>query len=64
MHTGPFVLDLGDVLYAPNCFRDGEGRHIMLGWFQEHPSRRGAFDYSGCLTLPRILTRRGAFECL
>ena len=32
--VGPFVLDLGDALYAPNCFRDGQGRHLMLGWFQ------------------------------
>lgn len=57
--AGPFPLDLGDLLYAPNCFEDGRGRHIMLGWLQEHASRQGDFDYSGCLTLPRILTVRG-----
>lgn len=57
--AGPFPLDLGDLLYAPNCFEDGRGRHIMLGWLQEHASREGDFDYAGCLTLPRILTVRG-----
>ena len=57
--TGPSVLDLGDVLYAPNCFRDGSGRHIMLAWLQEHASRQTPFDYSGCITLPRVLTLAG-----
>lgn len=58
--AGPFRLDLGDVLYAPNCFRDGEGRLLMVGWMQEGASRDSSqFDYSGCLTLPRILTQQG-----
>ena len=57
--AGPFVLDLGDMLYAPNCFRDGRGRQIMLAWLQEHSSREGAVDYSGCITLPRVLTLAG-----
>ncbi len=58
--SGPFVLDLGDMLYAPNCFRDGQERHIMVAWLQEHASRQASFDYSGCITLPRVLTLSGA----
>jgi sucrose-6-phosphate hydrolase SacC (GH32 family) len=54
------VLDLGDMLYAPNCFRDGQERHIMVAWLQEHASRQASFDYSGCITLPRVLTLSGA----
>jgi sucrose-6-phosphate hydrolase SacC (GH32 family) len=59
--AGPFLLDLGDALYAPNCFRDGSGRRLMLGWFQELGARGPSadFTYSGCLTLPRVLSRRG-----
>lgn len=60
MGPGPFLLDLGDVLYAPNCFRDGSGRLLMVGWLQEGSLRdASAFDYSGCLSLPRVLTLRG-----
>jgi hypothetical protein len=34
----------------------------MLGWFQELGARGPASEstYSGCLTLPRVLSRRGA----
>lgn len=32
---GPFRLDLGDVLYAPNVMRDDAGRVVMWGWLQE-----------------------------
>lgn len=60
--AGPFPLDLGDSLYAPNCFKDGLGRRLMLGWFQELGARGPSSEstYSGCLTLPRVLSRRGA----
>lgn len=60
--SGPFLLDLGDALYAPNCFKDGQGRRLMLGWFQELGGRgpSSGFTYSGCLTLPRVLSRQGA----
>jgi beta-fructofuranosidase len=57
--TGPFPLDLGEVLYAPNCFLDGSGRCIMLAWMQEYGRRDIDYDYAGCLTLPRVLTLRG-----
>lgn len=37
---GPYRLDLGDVLYAPNVLRDGGGRLLLWGWLQvRHPSR-------------------------
>jgi hypothetical protein len=35
---GPFRLDLGDVLYAPNVMRDDHGRVVMWGWLQEKRS--------------------------
>lgn len=58
--AGPFLLDLGDVLYAPNCFRDDTGRLLMVGWMQEGASRDSSlFEYSGCLSLPRVLTQQG-----
>ena len=56
--AGPHLLDLGDCLYAPNCFRDAEGRNIMLAWLQEL-RKGGGFDYAGCISLPRVLTYKG-----
>jgi beta-fructofuranosidase len=32
--AGPFRLDLGDVLYAPNILTDGQGRQLLWGWLQ------------------------------
>eukprot|EP00210_Caulerpa_lentillifera_P005193 g4963.t1 len=52
---GPFRLDLGDVLYAPNLLEDDQGRHVLWGWIQEL-SRTGEHDYAGCLTVPRVLS--------
>ena len=57
-HSGPFRLDLGDVLYAPNAFVDGSGRALLVAWEQDLRSG-GGFDYAGCLSLPRVLTLRG-----
>ncbi|KAK9807040.1 hypothetical protein WJX72_011542 [[Myrmecia] bisecta] len=54
---GPYLLDLGDVLYAPNSFRDASGRTLMLAWLQEL-RKGGGFDYAGCLSLPRVLALR------
>ena len=56
--VGPHLLDLGDALYAPNCFQDAQGRNIMLGWLQEL-RKGGVFDYAGCISLPRVLTYKG-----
>jgi hypothetical protein len=32
--AGPFRLDLGDVVYAPNIMTDGQGRHLLWAWLQ------------------------------
>lgn len=48
---GPFRLDLGDVLYAPNVMRDDHGRVVLWGWLQEKRTVRGA----GC-------TARGLYD--
>lgn len=56
--AGPHLLDLGDVLYAPNCFQDAQGRSIMLAWLQEL-RQGGGFDYAGCISLPRVLSYKG-----
>jgi len=48
---GPFRLDLGDVLYAPNVMRDDQGRVVLWGWLQEKRTVRGA----ACLQCTRII---------
>ncbi|GFR46492.1 hypothetical protein Agub_g8070, partial [Astrephomene gubernaculifera] len=54
--VGPFKLDLGDVLYAPNTLEDtAKGRTLLWGWNQEKRTKVDAYDYSGCLSLPRVL---------
>ena len=64
VRAGPFRLDLGDVLYAPNAFVDPAGRTLMLAWLQELRSG-GTYKYAGCLSVPRVLTLRGqAFLCI
>jgi hypothetical protein len=32
--AGPFKMDLGDSMYAPNIMTDGQGRHLLWGWMQ------------------------------
>lgn len=51
---GPYRLDLGDILYAPNVCQDEKGRWLLWGWLQER-RKVGSYAYAGCLTLPRIL---------
>ena len=51
---GPYRLDLGDILYAPNVCEDEHGRWILWGWLQER-RKVGSYAYAGCLTVPRIL---------
>ena len=60
---GPQLLDLGDVLYAPTTFRDERGRCMMVAWLQEL-RKGGAWDYAGCLSVPRVLSLQGVFKCL
>jgi sucrose-6-phosphate hydrolase SacC (GH32 family) len=51
---GPYRLDLGDILYAPNVCQDAQGRWLLWGWLQER-RKVGSYAYSGCLTVPRVL---------
>ncbi|KAG2494571.1 hypothetical protein HYH03_007337 [Edaphochlamys debaryana] len=53
---GPFRLDLGDVVYAPNTLDDAlNNRTLLWGWAQEKRTKVDAYDYAGCLTHPRVL---------
>ena len=56
---GPFQLDLGDILYAPNTLSCPDGRMLLLAWLQELRSC-GGFNYAGCLSIPRLITLQGA----
>lgn len=51
---GPWLLDLGSILYAPTTFRAADGRLIMVAWLQEL-REGGGFAYAGCLSVPRLL---------
>jgi hypothetical protein len=46
--AGPFRLDLGDVLYAPNILADGAGRHLLWGWLQVGAARGQRRQLQGC----------------
>lgn len=52
--AGPFQLDLGNVLYAPNVMVDDAGRVLLWSWLQEKRTV-GAYDYAGCMGVPRML---------
>ncbi|PRW33560.1 Arabinanase levansucrase invertase [Chlorella sorokiniana] len=52
--SGPFRLDMGDVLYAPNVCT-AKGRLLLWAWLQERRAPGAAATYSGCLTVPRVL---------
>ncbi|GMH42065.1 hypothetical protein BSKO_09984 [Bryopsis sp. KO-2023] len=51
---GPFQLDLGDILYAPNSFEDSQGRRVIWGWLQEKKPP-GYLTYAGCQSVPRLM---------
>ncbi|KAI8462969.1 MAG: glycosyl hydrolase [Monoraphidium minutum] len=51
---GPFRLDLGDALYAPNVMVDDHGRTLLWSWLQEKRTV-GTYDYAGCMGVPRLL---------
>ncbi|EFJ50995.1 hypothetical protein VOLCADRAFT_88180 [Volvox carteri f. nagariensis] len=61
----PRKLDLGNVLYAPTCFKDPQGRHILWGYMKElrnvpaPPCLCNKYSYAGCVSLPRALYLRG-----
>eukprot|EP00775_Hariotina_reticulata_P013159 gene13159-13289_t len=54
---GPHLLDLGDILYAPNLLKDKQGRTVLWAWMQEKRSRPpGTYDSACCLCVPRVLS--------
>ncbi|KAG2484234.1 hypothetical protein HYH03_016969 [Edaphochlamys debaryana] len=61
----PLPLDMGNCLYAPSCFKDPQGRHIMWAYMKElrtvppAPSLCTKYSYAGCVSLPRALYLRG-----
>ncbi|MEY8463224.1 glycoside hydrolase family 32 protein [Streptococcus merionis] len=65
--TKLFLLDHGFDFYAPQTFRDPEGRYLMWAWMsrmtdeEEQACPTLAFDYLHCLTMPReiILDKEG-----
>ncbi|KAJ9514039.1 hypothetical protein QJQ45_021132 [Haematococcus lacustris] len=63
--SGPYKLDLGNVLYAPLAFYDApHQRHLVWGYLKElrtlppPPSQCNKFVSSGCLSMPRALYLR------
>ena len=57
--VGPYRLDMGDTIYAPNVFEDAQGRCVLWAWVQEHRSV-GKYDFAGCMATPRVLLRQGS----
>ena len=55
--AGPYRLDLGDTIYAPNILEDSKGRCVLWAWVQEHRTV-GSYDFSGCMATPRVLLQR------
>ena len=54
------VFDAGGSLYAPQTFRDKDGRRTLIGWLREtRPEAEYAkAGWSGVQSLPRVLTLR------
>ena len=55
--AGPFRLDLGDTIYAPNILQDSKGRNVLWAWVQEHRTI-GSYDFAGCMATPRVMLQR------
>jgi beta-fructofuranosidase len=56
---GPFAeFDPGGSLYAPQSFRDDQGRRVLFGWLRENRpvAAQVAAGWSGVMSLPRVLT--------
>ena len=58
--VGPFRLDLGDTIYAPNILDDPHGRKVLWCWVQETRRKLGTYEYAGCMATPRIMLQRGS----
>ena len=59
-------MDLGNVVYAINGFRDPQtDRVIVWAWLQENGRHcEDEYSYSGCLTCPRELLIRCCMHVL
>jgi beta-fructofuranosidase len=55
--VGPYRLDLGDTVYAPNILEDAQGRCVLWLWVQERRTV-GSYDFAGCMATPRVLLQR------
>lgn len=62
--TGKCRLDIGEVLYAVNSFKDAHGRQILFGWLQEGERDDHGYSYAGCESVPRELLLRCVLEAL
>lgn len=54
-------MDGGDVyFYAPQAFKDSQGRRIAMGWSREARSEKAAVQdgWAGVMTLPRLISIR------
>jgi beta-fructofuranosidase len=49
-------LDPGGCLYAPQVFRDDDGRWIMFGWLKENRLLAARHGWQGVQSLPRVLS--------
>jgi beta-fructofuranosidase len=56
----PGVVDAGGHYYAPQTFRDAQGRRLIFGWLWEGRSQEAqvAAGWAGVMSLPRVLTLR------
>lgn len=58
------IVDGGAQFFAPQVWRDAEGRYLMIGWLPEGRSeaQQRAAGWAGVLSLPRVLslTEEGA----
>lgn len=57
IHGDYYKLDYGHDFYAPQVFKDNNGRNIIIGWFgvPEAELKEVRFGWANALTLPREL---------
>ena len=55
--NGCYPLDYGTDFYAPQTFKDGDGRNILFGWMNLWESKMPTKEkgWVGSLTIPRVL---------
>lgn len=64
--SSDYILDYGVDFYAPQTFKDPQGRDIMIGWMQQWFQRNitAEFGWAGAMTIPRevIITENRVFQ--